>query len=371
MSYEHKIKEFGAKVCDLIKGKDLTRQETKELFFQVLLNEQPDLQQGAFLAALTSKGETPEEIAGAWEAIYELDTVKVDPITPEPLVENCGTGMDELKTFNISTAAAIVAAAGGVYMAKHGARAITSRCGAVDILERLGIDVECDVNIVKKSIENCGIGIFNGMSSKVHPQALGRILAQIRFGTILNIAASLANPVLPQYALRGVYSEDLVGLVADVMKEIGYKRAMVVCGKDNDGTKCMDELSTLGETVICELREDGHVEKYTLQPEDAGLLRTRHEYICPALDLEEEAIEFLKLISGKEKGPKYDVVCLNAAPLFYITGKVQNIKAGIEKARELIGTGTAIDKLRQWVSEQNQSSCAGVEKLEALFKKIT
>lgn len=102
MFAEDKLKDFGSKVYDLIKGKDLTCQETKALFSQVLLNEQPDLQQGAFLAALTAKGETPEEIAGAWEAIYELDTVKVNPETPEPIVENCGTGMDELKTFNIS-----------------------------------------------------------------------------------------------------------------------------------------------------------------------------------------------------------------------------------------------------------------------------
>ncbi|MCK4325424.1 anthranilate phosphoribosyltransferase, partial [bacterium] len=147
MSHEHRIKEFGSKIYGLMRGKDLTRQETKSLFSQILLNEQPDIQQGGFLAALTAKGETPEEIAGAWEAIYELDTAKIKIRAPQPSVENCGTGMDELKTLNISTAAAIIAAAGGVHMAKHGARAITSKCGAVDILERLGVDVECDIDV--------------------------------------------------------------------------------------------------------------------------------------------------------------------------------------------------------------------------------
>lgn len=368
---ENRIKDFGSKICNLINGKNLTRQETKTLFSQVLLNEQPDLQQGAFLATLTAKGATPDEIAGSWEAIYELDTVKVNPITSEPLVENCGTGMDELKTFNISTAASIVAASGGIYMAKHGARAITSRCGAIDILERLGVDVECDVNIIKKSIEGCGIGIFNGMSSKVHPQSLGRILAQIRFGTIINIAGSLANPALPQYALRGVYSKDLVELVAQVMKQIGYKRAIVVCGLDGNSNKSMDELSTLGKTIICELRENGQVEKYTLQPEDIGISRTNYEHICPVSNIEEETIEFLKIISGRKEGPKYNIVCLNSAPLFYIMGKVKNFEAGIERAKELIKTGAAIEKLRQWVNEQNRdSSYGGVEKLETLLKKI-
>ena len=112
-------------------------------------NEQPDLQQGAFLAAITAKGATPAEIAGIWEAIYEIDTVQVHPDVNGPLVENCGTGMDGIKTFNISTAASLVAASDGITMAKHGARAISSKCGAVDILETLGVDVECDANLVK------------------------------------------------------------------------------------------------------------------------------------------------------------------------------------------------------------------------------
>lgn len=221
---EENLRDFGSKVDALIKGQDLTRAEAGDLFRQILNNEQPDLQQGAFLAAITAKGATPQEIAGIWEAIYEIDTVKVHPDVSGPLAENCGTGMDSIKTFNISTAASIVAAADGIRMAKHGARAITSKCGAVDILETLGVDVECDVSLVKRSIEEAGIGIFNGMSGKVHPQALYRILSQIRFGTVLNIAGSLANPALPTYGVRGVYSKEMVLPIAKAMKEIGYKR---------------------------------------------------------------------------------------------------------------------------------------------------
>ncbi len=361
MITETKIKYFGSKITDLIKGKNLSRQETKMLFIDILLNKQPEIQQGAFLAALAAKGEIAEEIAGAWEAIYELDTVKIELETNEPILENCGTGMDELKTFNISTASAIVGASGGLYIAKHGARAITSKCGTIDILEKLGIDVECDINIIKKSIEECGIGIFNGMSPKIHPTALFRILSKIRFGTILNISASLANPVLPKYALRGVYSENLVELVAKVMREIGYKKAMVVCGLDTNN-KSMDELSTLGKTIICELKETGKIEKYTIEPEDVGLKRAKYELLCPNENIEEEVKQFLKIISGKEKGPKYDIVCLNTAPLFYIMGKVKNLQDGIEKARELIETGKAIEKLQQWVVKQNRNYCKNIEK---------
>ena len=194
----------------MIAGEDLSREETRGLFSELLNGEQTDIHQGALLSAITAKGPNPAEIAGAWEAIFDLDTVKVTPDVQEPLIDNCGTGMDSIKTFNISTASAIVAAGGGVYLARHGARAITSRCGTVDICETLGIDVECKSEVVKTSIEKTGIGLFNGMSPHVHPRALFRILSQMSFGSILNIAASLSNPAKPEHGVRGVYSEKMI-----------------------------------------------------------------------------------------------------------------------------------------------------------------
>ena len=164
MSNGDPIQTFGWQIQKLINGQDLTRAESYAMFRQVLDDAQPDLQQGAFLAALAAKGETPEEIAGAWQAIFELDTVRVPDNLGAPLVENSGTGMDSLKTFNISSAAAVVAAAGGVRMARHGARALTSTCGTVDLLEAVGVDVECDVPAVARSIRRAGIGLFNGAS---------------------------------------------------------------------------------------------------------------------------------------------------------------------------------------------------------------
>ena len=366
---EESLRAFGSKIAALINKQDLSREEAKDMFRQVLLNEQPDLQQGAFLAALTAKGETAAEIAGAWEAIYELDTAKVKPSVAQPLVDNCGTGMDSFKTFNISTAAAVVAAAGGIYLAKHGARALTSSCGAVDILETVGVDVECEPDIVSRSIEKAGIGIFNGMSPKVHPQALGRILSQIRFGTTLNIAGSLANPALPRYGVRGVYRKELVEPVARVMREIGYTKALVFHGSNGDGLG-MDEISTLGETVIAELSDNGEIKTATVTPEDFGIKRPSAQAIGPAADRKEEGLNFIRILGGYDRGPKHDITCLNAAPIFYLMGQAKDLKEGFAQAREIIVSGQALAKLKEWVMAQNSDHESGLKKLERLVEEV-
>lgn len=363
---EDKMKDFGITITGIIRGRDLTRSEACEMFRQVLMNEQPDLQQGAFLTAMTAKGVTTEEYAGIWEAVYEYDTIKVTPTVSQPLVENCGTGMDTLDTFNISTAASIVAAANSIYMAKHGARAITSRCGAVDILEAVGVDVNCEVEIVKRSIEKAGIGIFNGMSPKIHPQ-LARILSQIWFGTFLNIAASLANPTLPRYAVRGVCSKHLVEPVAMTMSEIGYRRAFVVHGMNEDGTKGMDEVSTIGETIVAELHENGEITTYAVTPEEFGIQRADEHALRPASNIKEEALCFLKILNGVEQGPKADIICLNAAPILYLMGKARDLSEGVEMARKTIESGKAIAKLIEWVREQNFDAEQAENKLECLL----
>jgi len=368
---EENLRYFGSKVDALIKGQDLTRAEAGDLFRQILNNEQPDLQQGAFLAAITAKGATPQEIAGIWEAIYEIDTVKVHPDVSGPLAENCGTGMDSIKTFNISTAASIVAAADGIIMAKHGARAITSKCGAVDILETLGVDVECDVSLVKRSIEEAGIGIFNGMSGKVHPQALYRILSQIRFGTVLNIAGSLANPALPTYGVRGVYSKAMVLPIAKAMKEIGYKRAIVMHGRSADDVRGMDELSTLGPSVVAELTEDGEIRESAILAGDLGVREGIESSILYQADRQKEAISLLRVLSGAEKGHRREIVCLNAAPLLYITGRAASLRDGVDKARDIIDSDRPIKKLRAWVKQQNASPAERLEKLDEMIAQAS
>jgi anthranilate phosphoribosyltransferase len=363
---EGSLKSFGGKIAALINGQDLSREEARKMFSQVLLSEQPDLQQGAFLAALTAKEETASEIAGAWEAIYELDTAKASPVVDGPLVDNCGTGMDTFKTFNISTAASVIAAAGGVYMAKHGARALTSSCGAVDIVETVGVDVECEPAVVSSSIEKAGIGLFNGMSPKVHPQALGRILSQIRFGTTLNIAGSLANPALPKYGARGVYSKELVEPVTRVMREIGYEKAVVFYGSNGNG-KGMDEISTLGDTFVAELGENGEIETSVVSPPDFGIQRPDEQDIRPAASLQEEGLNLIKILSGSDKGARYNIVCLNTAPILYLTGRAKDLKEGFNMARDILDSGRALDKLRDWVTAQNTDPRGGMAKLETLL----
>jgi len=362
------MREFGAKVDALIRGEHIGRNHARDMFREVLLNRQPDLQQGAFLAALTAIGASPEEIAGSWEAIYEIDTVKSWPEVPGHLVENCGTGMDRIKTFNVSTLSSVVAAADGVYMAKHGARAITSKCGIVDIAETLGVDVECEAAVVKRSVEVAGIGLYNGMSAKVHPQALYRILSQIRFGTILNVAGSLANPASPDIGVRGVYSPDLILPVARTMREIGYKKGIVAHGMDASGQRGMDELSTLGTSIVTEFHEDGEMTSYEVTPKRLGLPIGEEKAILSSLDREDEAMRFIRVLSGEEKGSRRDIVAMNTAPILYLNGNVTSLKEGVVRAIDIMDSGKAVQKLKDWVRVQN-SSDPGV-KLERLEKMM-
>jgi anthranilate phosphoribosyltransferase len=367
------LRAFGADVQRLIRGEDLTRERTYELFRQVLLGEQPDLQQGALLAALVAKGETPEEIAGAWQAIVEFDTVPaaVESVAAArgPLVENSGTGMDTLKTFNVSSAAAIIAAARGARIARHGARALTSSCGAVDILEAVGVDVDCDGSTVERSIDVAGIGLFNGMSAAVHPGGLGRILSQIRFGSTLNIAASLANPMHPTHGVRGVYADGMLGPVGDVMMEIGYEHAMVVHGYDDRREAGMDELSVLGASVVSELHANGRRDAYTVEPEDLGLRRAAHSEIAPLGGLRSEAVRFIQVLGGHGHAACGDAACLNAAAVLYVAGRAADLGDGLAQAREAVASGAALAKLEEWVAVQSggiDKRMSGEARLSAL-----
>jgi anthranilate phosphoribosyltransferase len=363
------MEEFGAYVQKVIERKDLSRTESYRLFRELLINSQPDLQQGAFLAALKAKGETVDEIVGAWQAIDELDTVHVDGL-PETVVENSGTGMDSFKTFNVSSAAALVAAAHGIPVARHGARAITSRCGTVDIMEAMGINVECPAEVVAHSIKTTGIGLFNGMSPQVHPGGLGRILSQIRFGTIFNIAASLANPARPRRAMRGVYSRTMSDPVSRIMKEIGFQRALVVHGcVDALGTG-IDELSVCGSSSICQIdAERAHC--FDILPEDVGVPTYPAGEIAATESLEQEAMRFLSVVSGsgRFRGCE-DFVALNAGAILWMERVSPSLSTGVSDARHALVTGAALDILRSWCVSQCHEDGSGLKRLSLLEKKV-
>lgn len=361
---ETALKAFGQAIQKLIRKQPLDTDETYSLFREILENKQPDLQQGAFLAALVSKGETAGEIVGAWRAIRELDTTPAPDPLPAVRCENSGTGMDALKTFNVSSAAAIVAAACGVTMTRHGARALTSFCGTVDILESVGVDVECDVATTTESVRRAGIGLYNGMSPKVHPAALGRILSQIRFGSTLNIAASLANPANPTHAVRGVYSEALVPLLATVMPVIGYRRGLVVYGQDNEQPGGLDELSITGPTIIQEFTASGTMEAYVVHPEDLGLKPARFSEIAATGDITLERRRFLRVVADRDAGACSEFTHLNTAAILFATGKAASLGEGLTLSRETLASGAALDKLREWVCTQASLATNGAATLE-------
>ena len=365
---EDSLKWFGDQITELIKGNDLPKGTVRKMMMDTLTGSQPDLQQGAFLASLRMKGETEDEIVGCFEAIIESDTNSVN-LNDLPVVENCGTGMDSLKTFNVSTLSAIVAACMDVPIARHGARAISSNCGTVDLCEALGVDVECSVDTVKKSIEQCGLGLFNGTSAEVHPMGLGRILSQIRFGTTLNIAASLANPALPKLAVRGVGAPEQIEPTLKVMKQIGYQRGLVFHGYNKDRTAGMDELSTLGSSTVGFFKETGDTDYFEIRPEDTGLSTGDYDDIRPDAEKGREALKAVCLLAGKESRSRTDIVSLNAGAVLWIAGKVGSLREGVEAAKQIVNSGKAINKLISWVKVQNRESGAGNGMISSLCKK--
>ncbi len=360
-----KNRAMGQVITRLMHKENLSYQESHTAFCRVLSNEVSEMQQGAFLAALTAKGETADEVAGGWRAVYQLDTNKV--AVGNSIVDNCGTGMDSFKTFNISTAASLVAAAGGVTIARHGARAITSSCGTVDMVEAMGVDVECSVELVAKSISQAGIGLFNGMSPAVHPMALGRILSQICFGSPLNIAASLAHPALPKIAVRGVYSPALLQPVAEVMQAIGYTNALVVYGAITGSDKGMDEASVCGPTSAVRL-QDGVLRSFSFQPEECGLQSHRPEALMPDRDRGTAAVKMYQLLAGRGEAARLDAIILNSALVFLVRGMVTTISEGVGKAREILLSGLALATLARWVEVQNSDPAVGLMRLATLAR---
>lgn len=358
------LQSFGHAIQRLLRREDLDYETAFRLFREVLTGEQPELHEGAFLAALAAKGENRDEIAAAWAAIMECDTTPWTGPLPECRAENSGTGMDSLKTFHVSSAAAIVAAACGVTVARHGARALTSACGTVDLLESVGVDVECPSALVEESVRRTGIGLFNGMSPAVHPGGLGRILSRIRFGSILNIAASLANPARPTHVVRGVWSAAMVDPVAGLLPALGVRRGLVVHGFDDRREGGMDELSVTGETRVREFGEGLPARSWRLRPEDAGLKTRRFEEIAALGGPEAEGGRFLRVLAGRGEEACVDFTCLNAGALLYAAQAAAGLPEGVARCRAAIEDGRARRKLREWVGTQSRHPEQALARLE-------
>lgn len=318
-------------------GGNLTFQEAENAITDIF-TDATDAQIAGLLMALKMKGETVNEIAGFASGMQKVANT-ISPNVKDILVDIVGTGGDKHNTINVSTAAAIIASAAGINIAKHGNRAITSLCGSADVLEELGIPIGQSPQSVQTSIENIGIGFM--LAPVFHPamKRVTNIRKEMNIRTIFNILGPLTNPAHADAHVIGVYDPDLCEIFAHVLKKMGSKRALIVHG---DG---MDEISNISETKIAELK-DGKIKVYTITPEDFGIRRAKATEIVGGTP-KENAHDIIYIFKG-EKGPKRDIIVLNAAATLYIANKSPSIKAAIPIVEEILDSGKAMNKLKQF-----------------------
>jgi anthranilate phosphoribosyltransferase len=324
-------------IARLVDGFDLTRDEANSSMKTIMSGEATPAQIGSFLTALRIKGETVEEISEFAKIMREFAST-IHPKVEGTLVDTCGTGGDLLNTFNISTISALVVAGAGIPIAKHGNRSVTSKCGSADVLEALDVKIDLAPKTVEKIIEKVGIGfmfapLFHGaMKHAIGPRR------ELGIRTVFNILGPLTNPANADAQILGVFDRALTEKMARVLADLGVGRALVVHGLDG-----LDEISTVGETQISELK-DGKIETYVVSPEDFGLERVKPEEISGGDDGYNAGLAG-RILRGDEGGARQDIVELNAGAAIYVGGKVDSIIEGMEVARGSIASGSAYNKL--------------------------
>lgn len=329
------IKEAIAK---LLNKENLTEAEMGDVMNQIMDGETTSAQKGGFLMGLKQKGETPEELLGAAKALRD-HTLKIDIKDKEHLIDCCGTGGDGGSTFNISTTVAIVTAAGGVKIAKHGNRAVSSKSGSLDVLNALNIKTDYSKEEAERMIEEKGMAFLFAPTYNSGMKNVAKERGELGVRTIFNMLGPLLNPAPLTGQLLGVYDESLIDTVASVLLDLGLERAVVVHG--NDG---LDELTTTTKSVVCEVK-DGRLTKYELNPEDYGINIAKSEDIAGGTP-EENAKITLDILNGV-KGPKRDIVVLNAGAALFAGKVVDSIKDGVKMAQELIDSKKALAKYNE------------------------
>lgn len=324
-----------AAVEKLVSFQSLTQEEAYEALQVIMQGEATDAQIGAFLVALRMKGETPAEIGGFARAMRE-SAVRI-PTCREDVVDTCGTGGDKCDTFNISTAAAFVAAGAGVPIAKHGNRAVSSQCGSADVLRELGVNVEAPPEVVSRCLDDVGIGFL--FAPSLHPAMRYAIGPRRELGlrTVFNILGPLTNPAGAKRQLLGVFDAQYTELLATALQTLGAEHALVV-----HGLVGMDEISTCGDTQVTELR-GGNVHSMLWSPEQFGLEPARLEDLAGGTP--DRCAAILNSVLNGDPGPARDVVVLNAAAAIYVSGRAADMREGIIMAQEAIDTGAAAAKL--------------------------
>ena len=317
-------------------GNSLKKNEIKEVFLSIMKNECNDAEIISFLMTLKTKGETVEEISGAAEVLREM-CVKLK-LSSDQLVDTCGTGGDGQNTFNISTASAIVAAAAGVKIAKHGNKSISSKSGSADLLEYSGINIDLDEEQSKKCFDNHGITFMFAPKYHKAMKNVANVRKNIKTRTIFNVLGPLSNPANAKFQVLGVYEKKLVLPIAEVIKELGVKRALVVHSEDG-----LDEISCEKNTYVAEVNEN-KISEYTINPKDFNL------EICALKTLKVNTVEesykiFMDMLKNKNE-TAVNIVSLNAGAAIYVSGIKENLKDGIKFAKEIIVSGEALKKFK-------------------------
>ena len=334
-------------IVKIVNKEDLTYDEAYAVMNEIMSGETTATQNAAFLAALSTKSaraETADEIAGCAAAMRAHATAVE---TGMELFEIVGTGGDNAQSFNISTTSALIAAAGGMKVAKHGNRAASSKCGTADCLEALGVNIQQSPDLCRKLLKEVGMCFFFAQKYHASMKYVGAIRKELGFRTVFNILGPLTNPGMPTRQLLGVYDEYLVAPLAQVLISLGVKRGMVVYGQDK-----LDEISLSAPTTVCEIR-DGWFKSYTIRPEDFGMERCRREDLKGGAPLENADIT-RRILKG-EKGHKRNATLLNAGAALYIGDKAADLKSGIALAAELIDSGKAAETLEKFIEVSNRT----------------
>lgn len=338
------IKEAIQKIVD---KRDLTYDEAYAVMNEIMSGETSQTQNAAFLAALSTKSaraETTDEISGC-AAAMRAHAAQVSHPGMEVL-EIVGTGGDNAKTFNISTTSALVIAAGGVKVAKHGNRSASSNSGAADCLEALGVSLDQDPDKCRALLDTVGICFLFAQKYHTSMKYVGAIRRELGIRTVFNILGPLTNPARPELQLMGVYDEYLVEPLARVLTSLGVRHGMVVYGRDR-----LDEISACGPTAVCELK-DGYYRSYVITPEDFGLTRCAKADLVGGTPAENAAIT--RAVLAGEQGPRRAAVVLNAGAGLFLGGRADSLQDGVKLAGELIDSGAAARTLEEFTATSNR-----------------
>ncbi|MBO4998125.1 MAG: anthranilate phosphoribosyltransferase [Lachnospira sp.] len=330
-------------ILKLANKEDIGYDMAKGVMKEIMDDDASEVQKSAYLTALSMKGETIEEITGSAE---EMRAHCVKLLHDQEVLEIVGTGGDGSNSFNISTTSSIVIAAAGVPVAKHGNRAASSKCGAADCLEALGVNITIPPEKSKELLEKINICFLFAQNYHISMKYVGPVRKELGIRTIFNILGPLANPAGATLQVMGVYDETLVKPLAQVLSNLGVTHALVVYGQDK-----LDEISLCAPTTVCEIN-NGNFKDYVIEPEQFGYKKCKKDDLTGGTPEENAAIT--RAILNGEKGAKRDAVCMNAGAALYVAGKAESLEAGVTLAEELIDSGKAKEKLNEFIAESNK-----------------